>query len=171
MSKLRHCARVKYILERWLTVWNYTLVLWIIFRNYTLEWQISKGSKVVMQAMCCAQSLSCVPLFVTPGTGALQALLSVGIFQARILEWVVMPSSRRSSPPRDGTLVSRIAGRFFYHLSHQGSLMSTITAPQKEVRRALGNTLCCSSGCENFSSPANQNKHCSVSKATFLVLP
>ena len=31
----------------------------------------------------------------------------------RMLEWVAMPSSRRSSPPRDRTLVSRIAGRFF----------------------------------------------------------
>ena len=36
-----------------------------------------------------------------------------GIFQARILEWVVFPISRGSSPPRDQTLVSWIAGRFF----------------------------------------------------------
>ena len=36
-----------------------------------------------------------------------------GILQARILEWVIMPSSRGSSQPRDGTQVSRIAGRFF----------------------------------------------------------
>ena len=35
------------------------------------------------------------------------------ILQARILEWVAMPSSRRSSPPRDQTQVSYIAGRFF----------------------------------------------------------
>ena len=28
-----------------------------------------------------------------------------GILQAGILEWVAMPSSRGSSPPRDGTLV------------------------------------------------------------------
>ena len=35
-----------------------------------------------------------------------------GIFQARILEWVAMPSSRGSSQPRDQTQVSRIAGRF-----------------------------------------------------------
>ena len=35
------------------------------------------------------------------------------IFQARVLEWVVMPSSRGSSQPRDRTLVSCIAGRFF----------------------------------------------------------
>ena len=36
-----------------------------------------------------------------------------GILQARILEWVAMPSSRGSSQPRDRTQVSRIAGRFF----------------------------------------------------------
>ena len=37
----------------------------------------------------------------------------MGILQARILEWVAMPSSRGSSQPRDWTQVSRIAGRFF----------------------------------------------------------
>ena len=36
-----------------------------------------------------------------------------GIFQARILEWVAFPCSRRSSQPRDRTQVSRIAGGFF----------------------------------------------------------
>ena len=36
-----------------------------------------------------------------------------GILQARILEWVVIPFSRGSSQPRDQTLVSCIAGRFF----------------------------------------------------------
>jgi len=36
-----------------------------------------------------------------------------GILQARILEWVPMPSSRGSSQPRDWTQVSRIAGGFF----------------------------------------------------------
>ena len=35
-----------------------------------------------------------------------------GILQARRLEWVVIPFSRRSSQPRDQTQVSRIAGRF-----------------------------------------------------------
>ena len=35
------------------------------------------------------------------------------ILQARILEWVVMPSSRASSQPRDQTQVSHITGRFF----------------------------------------------------------
>ena len=36
-----------------------------------------------------------------------------GILQARILEWVAVPSSRGSSRHKDGTCVSCIAGRFF----------------------------------------------------------
>ena len=57
--------------------------------------------------------LSHVQLFVTPWTVAHQAPLSMGIFQARILEWVSMPSSMGSSQPRDQTHVSPIAGGFF----------------------------------------------------------
>ena len=36
-----------------------------------------------------------------------------GIFQARILDWIAISFSRRSSQPRDQTWVSHIAGRFF----------------------------------------------------------
>ena len=36
-----------------------------------------------------------------------------GISQARILQWFAMPFSGGSSPPRDQTCASRIAGRFF----------------------------------------------------------
>ena len=50
--------------------------------------------------------LSHVYLFETLRTVAQQAPLSMGILQARILEWVAMPSSRGSSQPRDGTRVS-----------------------------------------------------------------
>ena len=35
------------------------------------------------------------------------------IFQARVLEWVAIPFSSRSSQPRDRTQVSRVAGRHF----------------------------------------------------------
>ena len=43
----------------------------------------------------CAWSLSCVQLFATPRTEALQAPLSMGILQASILEWVGMLFSMR----------------------------------------------------------------------------
>ena len=52
-----------------------------------------------MEAPVCAKSLSHVRLSVTPWTGARQAPLSIGILQARILEWVAMPSSRYLPDP------------------------------------------------------------------------
>ena len=55
-------------------------------------------------------------LFATLWTVAHQALLSMGILQARILEWVAISSSRGSSWPRDQThlsCISCIAGAFF----------------------------------------------------------
>ena len=42
-----------------------------------------------------------------------------GISQARILDWLAISSSGGSSQHRDRTLICYIAGRFFYHLSHQ----------------------------------------------------
>ena len=51
---------------------------------------------------------------------------SMGILQARILEWVAMPSSRGFSQPRDQAQVSHIAGGFFTKLSKQGSPMISI---------------------------------------------
>ena len=54
------------------------------------------------------KSLSRVQLFATPRTTQ-----SMGILQARILEWVALPFSRGSSQPKDWTQVSHIAGRFF----------------------------------------------------------
>jgi len=50
---------------------------------------------------------------VTPWTAAHQALLSISILQARILEWVAMPFSTGPSLPKDQTQVSHLAGGFF----------------------------------------------------------
>ena len=53
-----------------------------------------------------------------------------GIFLARILEWVAISSSRRSSCPRDQTCISWITGRFFFlPLSHWGSTHNFIFEP------------------------------------------
>ena len=55
-------------------------------------------------------------LFVTLRTNLVLPGSSVhGILQARILEWVAIFSSRRSSWPRDRTRVSCIAGGLFTH--------------------------------------------------------
>ena len=65
----------------------------------------------------CAQLLSpvqlCDPMGCSPPGSSVH-----GIFQARILEWVATPFSRRSSPPRDQTHISCISciGRWIlYH--------------------------------------------------------
>ena len=57
---------------------------------------------------CMLNCFSHVRLFVTPWTMA-QGSSVHGILQARILEWVVMPSSRGSSQPRDRTCVSYVS--------------------------------------------------------------
>ena len=76
---------------------------------------IKRGKRLkdkVVNIIIEAKSLSHVRLFVTPWTVACQAPLSRGFSRQEILEWVAMPSSRGSSPPRDGTHISCIAGRF-----------------------------------------------------------
>ena len=55
--------------------------------------------------------LSHIQLFATLWTVAHQAPLSMGILQARILEWIVISFSRGSSQSRDQVFC--IAGRFF----------------------------------------------------------
>ena len=71
--------------------------------------------QVTIQAavLCLVDQLCPTDQFVTPWTIAHQAPLSMGILQARILDWVTIPSSRGSSQPGDQTQVSHIAGRFF----------------------------------------------------------
>ena len=66
------------------------------------------------------------------------------IFQARILEWVAMPSSSGSSQPRDQTQVSYFAGRFFtiwatregkvYILSFETLVLFPTWFPKQRVR-------------------------------------
>ena len=57
--------------------------------------------------------VSHVWLFVTPWTVVHQAPLSIRILQAKLLEWLAMPSSRASSQPRDRIQVSWVAEWFF----------------------------------------------------------
>ena len=71
------------------------------------------GSVILVRACLVAQSSPtfCILLDRSPPGSSVH-----GIFQARILEWVAISSSRGSSPPRDQTqvsCVSCIAGRFF----------------------------------------------------------
>ena len=88
--------------------------------------------------VCSCVVLSRVQLFVTPWTVVCQAPLSMEILQARILEWIAMPSSRGSSQPRNRILVSRIAGRFFTDRANGEASMFRyikILANESELRR------------------------------------
>ena len=57
--------------------------------------------------------LSHVRLSATPMACTLSDFSVHGIFQARVLEWVAISFSRRSSRPREWTQVSRVVGRCF----------------------------------------------------------
>ena len=79
------------------------LVCSVFIKSYQLS--LRKQSEV--------NSLSRVQLFVTLWTVAPHAPLSMGILQARTLEWVAISFSKGSSWPMDQTQVSHIAGRLF----------------------------------------------------------
>ena len=57
------------------------------------------------EELCCvhAKSLQSCPELCNPMNYSPPGSSVYGILQARILEWVAMPSSRGSSPPRDQT--------------------------------------------------------------------
>ena len=66
-----------------------------------------------MLCMCvCLVTQLCLTLC-DPVDCSCQTPLSMGILQARILEYAGIPFSRGSSQPRGGTQASHIAGRFF----------------------------------------------------------
>ena len=73
--------------------------------------------------------LSPVGFFETPWTVAHRGSSVHGILQARILEWVAVPFSRRSSQGRDRIQISTQesnpdlphCGQILYQLSHKGS--------------------------------------------------
>ena len=77
---------------------NYSMVLWYLDILYEKYENIS----LLLMLSCCSH----VQLFATLWIVALQAPLSIGILQARILEWFAISSSRGSSRPTDQTCVS-----------------------------------------------------------------
>ena len=74
-----------------------------------------------------------------PQTVAHQASLSMGILQARILEWVAIPFSRGSSQLRDQNQVSLIGGRFFTIWSTRKALL--IQYRRIQIKNVWGNGL------------------------------
>ena len=85
--------------------------------EYILVLSFSSYFKVLVAQSC--------PTLCDPKDCSLPGPSVHGIPQAGILAWVAMPFSRASSWPRDQTRISCTAGRFFYHLSHQGIWLLT----------------------------------------------
>ena len=81
-----------------------------------IPWRKWKWSRSVV-------SDSCPTSRVLPGSSI------PGILQAGILEWVAISFSRGSSPPRDRTHVSRIAGRHFNLWATREALRKWQSAP------------------------------------------
>jgi len=77
---------------------NYSMVLWYLDILYEKYENIS----LLLMLSCCSH----VQLFAALWIVALQAPLSIGILQARILKWFAISSSRGSSRPTDQTCVS-----------------------------------------------------------------
>ena len=89
---------------------------------------LSPAHRSLACMLCCAKLLQSCPTLCDPVDCNPPGSSVLGILQARILEWVAMPSSRGSSRPRDHTRVSCgscLAGRFF------------ITEPPGSPKRSL----------------------------------
>ena len=90
-------------------------------KTYAIYWQRKPLHYVNVWECLVAQSwlTLCDPMDCSPSVH--------GILQARILEWVAMPSPRGSSQPKDQTQVSLITGGFF-----------AIGAPSKPKNTGVG---------------------------------
>ena len=95
--------------------------LFIMRNSLADRWNIISGSQNSLfphlhlnwpYCCCCLVTKSCLTLFNSMDCSPPDSSLH-GILQARVLKWVAIPFSGGSSPPRDRTQVSCIAGRIF----------------------------------------------------------
>ena len=97
---------------------NYNMPIKYFLNIYNSKWSDKPCMSVCVCVRVCV--LSHVRLFDTPDY-TLPGSSVHGVFQARILEWVAIYSSRGSSPPRDWARVSCISciGRWIlYHCTN-----------------------------------------------------
>ena len=109
-------AYVKWDLGWWCWLSMKGLLCWWSFRLSKVEFQV-----FIVTRGCCyiktnmrerRNTCSCPGPSLMPVICICVCVCVASILQARILEWVAMPSSRGSSPPRDQTCFSCMAGRF-----------------------------------------------------------
>ena len=106
--------------------WYHISNRWVILATSSLEastcrlrtgekaaaWERSSPQDLERKTKWSEVAQSC-PTLCDPMDSSLPGSFVHGIFQARILEWVAISFSRRSSRPRDWTWVSLIVGRHF----------------------------------------------------------
>ena len=116
----------------------------------------SHGNIFIIVCLCSKLHQLCLTLCDSTDCNLLGSSAN-GISQARILEWVAVPSSRGSSKPRDQTGLSYVSctgGRVLYHCCHLGS--------------PLGHCYCSFiQSCLTLRDP----KHCSASGFSLHQLP
>ena len=130
-----------------------------------VPWEADCEMKTVYSYML--SHFSCVWLFATLWTGTCQASLSLGILQAKILDWVAGPSSRGSSPLRDWTWVSCIfciTGGFFTD--------EPLGKPEMEISKQVyggrGSFLIATSGRERMKAESDCDAVSSRALANFM---
>ena len=103
----------------------YTAKFSLFFNRQWIVWSL-------WNMLCCAKllqsCLDCLWRHDLPGSSV----------QARILEWVAMPSSRGSSPPRDQTHVSnvcRLGREVLYHWRRLGSRSLCLALGNKQSEK------------------------------------
>ena len=102
-------------------------------------------SEIFISTLLCLVAQSCLTLC-NPVDCSLPGSSVHGVLQARILEWVPMPSSRGSSQPRDGTCSSCsscFSRWILYHCAtweahvHPGGIIIFFDLQRKELRLRL----------------------------------
>ena len=114
-SYLGYAGLIKYFLKIKHTVSFYSIN--VVIRKFWLHSWLSLLDHIMFLANCADLNTEelvtqlCLTLC-NPMDWSLPGPSVCGILQARILEWIAISFSRRSSQPRDWTWVSHISGRF-----------------------------------------------------------
>ena len=123
--------------------------------TYSTSTWVPYNKDVCVCMLCSVYLTLCDPMTVVH-----QAPLSMGILQARILEWVAMLSSRGSSRPRDWTQVSHIAGRFF-------TIWATRDMSLTKLQEIVKNRENCPWGCEESEMTEWLNKNNKINRKIY----
>ena len=116
------CSSRKNRLVNWESLNIYFLVFIILGSPVRAEWWVKAATIILFPVLMCTQSYLtlCHPMDCSlPGSSV------HGIFQARLMEWVAFPSPGDLPDPgmKPTSVTSALAGGFFYHKHHLGSLL------------------------------------------------